>query len=309
MKITPSDPEDKLHRALETSGLTGEPVELAAGVYRTTRPMVLEGAILMGPRSNAINNWNHGAAVIHSGHGGHAVVMRTKPTGANPVLAHVRLVCYHDTKQGAGSAGIYVEPGKSADGKPVLTAALIDGALIDGAYNGVEFVPGTGQHRVNDLTVRSFRNAGIRCADNTRVCDCHFTGLTYIAGKSHADYVPGAKAPPHGAIGIDGLPAASYYEDLVVEFCTVANVRVGRALNQRINSLLCDWVLGTAIELGGDYLGTDYSKPLLINMFVAQVAPEAKARVWTGPKTSMACTLRSFGTVGNGQWLSTTTPS
>ncbi len=299
MKITPSDPEDKLHAAVAQSNKTGEPVELAPGVYRTTRPIILEGGIILAPRASKVNNWNSGAAVLHARHPDTAIIMLTRADGANPLIENLNIVCYHCSTGGKG-AGIEVAPNG-----PWLTAATLTNVLIDGAYNGLVLQPGTAQHRVRDLTIRSFRRSGLWAPDNTKVVDCHFSGTTYIAGKPHADYVPGAIVPPNGAIGIDGLPASSLYDSLVIEYCARVNLHIGATLNQRIMDLFCDSVLDTAVSASGPYTGKDYSKRALIQSLTAQTA--VKARLYgVLPKAQLRVISTELATIGAGTWTSTT---
>ncbi|TXH51618.1 MAG: hypothetical protein E6Q97_18055 [Desulfurellales bacterium] len=275
--VVPPDRAGDLQSALIESGRTGATVELS-GVYVITNQLVTSGARIRGTLGSHLGDWNIGGTVLHFRVPPTNGCLRVTqgPTGNASVIENVGLVFYHQTTP--------TESAVALDGSSygtVLRRVLIDrpgrGLVFEPAPSGI---PRSLGHRLEDITIQSFRTAAIHAPNPISTSDHYLTGLVYLKGQQGADYVTGAVAPATRPVGIDGWPNSMAVDNLLIEDCSVA-IRLTQPINGRVKDLFVDNCRGVVFERGPAYGGRHYVKTFRVGILTAAAA-EPRCRLATG---------------------------
>lgn len=298
MKITP-DKAASLQDALDESGRTGEPVELS-GIYAIQGDLVARGSRIHGTLGSHLGNWNIGGATIHFRNG--SLRLAQGPTGNACELIGCALVFYHQKTPHA--------PAVILDGASY--GSVLRNVLLDRPGRGLVFEPSTPAaprslgHRFHDLTIQSFRSSAIYAEQPSRTTDHYFTGLIYLKGSQGADYVSGAEIPKFKPVGIDGLMAASCWDNVLIETCGVA-IRTSEAINARFKDLFVDDCRGVVWDRGPIYPGRHYVKSVRVGIMTAQAAQPKCVFAVGNPRQKIECAVQELSTCRDGaswsNWL------
>ena len=298
MKI-PADKAASLQDALDESGRTGEPVELS-GVYTIQGDVVARGSRIHGTLGSHHGNWNIGGATLHFRSG--SLRLAQGPTGNACELIGCALVFYHQQTPQA--------PAVILDGASY--GSVLRNVLLDRPGRGLVFEPSTPAaprslgYRIHDLTIQSFRSSAIYAEKPSRTTDHYFTGLTYLKGSQGADYVAGAEIPQFKPVGIDGLMAASCWDNVLIETCGVA-IRTREAVNARFKDLFVDDCRGVVWDRGLVYPGRHYVKTVRVGLMTAQAGQPKCVFAVGNPRQKIECAVQELSTCRDGaswsNWL------
>lgn len=301
--VVPPDCSGDLAAALIESGRTGATVELS-GVYVVTNQLITAGARIRGTHGSHHGDWNIGGTVLHfrmpptNG----CVRVTQGPTGNASVIESVAMVFYHQATPEANAVAL--------DGASY--GSVLRNVLLDRPGRGLVFEPSTPAaprslgHRFHDLTIQSFRSSAIYAEQPSRTTDHYFTGLIYLKGSQGADYVAGAEIPQFKPVGIDGLMAASCWDNVLIETCGVA-IRTREAINARFKDLFVDDCRGVVWDRGPAYTGRHYVKTVRVGLMTAQAGQPKCVFAVGNPRQKIECAVQELSTCRDGaswsNWL------
>lgn len=269
MKVHTSD-TPKLQELFDMSGATGEPLELS-GTFLIREQLKTNGATIIGNLRSHHKNWTVGATVLHFqcpdtiNNGSLRVTdnINGKPT----FIENTAFVGYH---QSTPDYPFIVMDGDSV-------GSVLNNVLIDRGGRALVFEPSTPNlaralgYRFHNLTIQSFRTSAIYAPEPDRTTDHCFTGLVYLKASQGNDYVAEPVQTDYVPVGIDGLPASSSFDNLLIESCKKAIV-TRSLVNTRIKDLFVDDCRGIVFERGPVYPGPLYDKTLSIGMLTVSAS-------------------------------------
>ncbi len=284
MKITPTD-TNRLQELFDLSGTTGEPLEIS-GIFTIQTQLKTNGATILGSIRSHHGDWNIGGSVFHFKNSenlktGCIRVTQNPKTFKATYIENMAFVAYHQ------STPEY--PCMVMDANSV--GSVVDNVIIDRAGIGILFEPSDPTlirsigHRFNNISIKSFRTAGIKCIEPSKTTDHIFTGMIYLTGKQHNDYINNPPTTNYIPIGIDGLPASSSFDYLLIESCGTM-IKTKNLINVRIKDLFMDDCLGICIDRGQTYTGALYDKTLSIGILTAS-SSVPKCIKFTGNRNQM----------------------
>lgn len=189
-----------------------------------------------------------------------------------PVMQDLVLIGYHLSlgNKNQDQAGIRLQ-------RQAYQGAVVERVMVTRFNTGILLDRETSQLRLRDSRIESARYNGFSCPSPSSTVDHRFTGLLHINGLNYTDFGKTNQPPKRTPVGINGLPASTVADSILIDECDVA-ISSKDTLATTITNLKIDSFGTTAIAMGNPYPLPIYSPVFSVGHLLV-VTPHAD-RPW-----------------------------